>query len=100
MADLEQFRTDTRDWLKKNAPAEMFTPPKSQDEILLGRHARRPTPARHALARGHGRARLDGADVAEGVRRRRALEAGEPRSSRRRWRSSTSVRRSSASVSR
>jgi alkylation response protein AidB-like acyl-CoA dehydrogenase len=36
MADLEQFRTDTREWLKKNAPPEMFTPPKSQDELCWG----------------------------------------------------------------
>jgi len=36
MADLEQFRSDTRQWLEKNAPAEMRTPPKSQDEICWG----------------------------------------------------------------
>jgi alkylation response protein AidB-like acyl-CoA dehydrogenase len=36
MADLEQFRADTREWLEKNAPPEMFTPPKSQDDICWG----------------------------------------------------------------
>jgi len=36
MADLEQFRSDTRQWLEKNAPAEMRTPPKSQDEFCWG----------------------------------------------------------------
>lgn len=36
MADLEQFRADTRQWLEKNAPPEMRTPPKSQDEICWG----------------------------------------------------------------
>ena len=36
MADLEQFRADTRQWLEKNAPAEMRTPPKSQDELCWG----------------------------------------------------------------
>ena len=36
MADLEQFRSDTRQWLEKNAPAEMRQPPKSQDEFCWG----------------------------------------------------------------
>jgi alkylation response protein AidB-like acyl-CoA dehydrogenase len=51
MADLEQFRTDTRDWLKKNAPAEMFTPPKSQEEYCWGgRKASYPAPVMRWLA--------------------------------------------------
>ena len=36
MADLEQFRDDTRQWLKQNAPPEMSTPYKSQDELCWG----------------------------------------------------------------
>ena len=36
MADLEQFREDTRQWLKTNAPPQMFTPYKSQDELCWG----------------------------------------------------------------
>jgi alkylation response protein AidB-like acyl-CoA dehydrogenase len=36
MADLEQFRADTRQWLEKHAPPEMFTPYKSQDELCWG----------------------------------------------------------------
>jgi len=36
MADLEQFRDDTRKWLKQNAPPEMSTPYKSQDELCWG----------------------------------------------------------------
>ena len=36
MADLEQFREDTRQWLETNAPPQMFTPYKSQDELCWG----------------------------------------------------------------
>ena len=36
MADLEQFRDDTRQWLEQNAPPEMSTPYKSQDELCWG----------------------------------------------------------------
>ncbi len=51
MADLEQFRVDTRDWLKKNAPPEMATPPKSQDEVCWGgRKAAYPSPVMRWLA--------------------------------------------------
>src|SRR5258705_418875 len=36
MSDLEQFRADTRQWLKTNAPPEMFAPVKNQDELCWG----------------------------------------------------------------
>ena len=36
MADLEQFRVDTRQWLEKNAPPEIRMPAASQDEICWG----------------------------------------------------------------
>ena len=36
MADLEQFRTDTREWLMKSAPPEMSAPLKNQDELCWG----------------------------------------------------------------
>jgi acyl-CoA dehydrogenase len=36
MADLDQFRADTHQWLKKNAPPEMCTPYKSHDELCWG----------------------------------------------------------------
>ena len=75
MADLERFRAETREWLLANAPQSMFTPPRSEDDVCWG-GKKGQYPPDVALARRHGRARLDGADVAEGVRRRRALEAG------------------------
>ncbi len=76
MADLETFREDTRRWLKANAPASMYTPLEDAGRALLGRQEDAVSARRAALARRHGRARLDGADVAEGVRRRRPLEGG------------------------
>jgi len=36
MSDLEQFREDTRRWLLANAPASMFVPPQSIDELCWG----------------------------------------------------------------
>ena len=36
MADLEQFREDTRQWLRANAPPSMFTPVRSVDELCWG----------------------------------------------------------------
>ncbi len=45
MSDLEQFRADTRQWLKTNAPPEMFAPLKNQDELCWGgRKAAYPAP--------------------------------------------------------
>src|SRR5205809_7641657 len=36
MADLESFREETRRWLVANAPASMYTPPQTPDEICWG----------------------------------------------------------------
>jgi len=36
MADPESFREETRRWLVANAPASMYTPPQSPDEICWG----------------------------------------------------------------
>jgi acyl-CoA dehydrogenase len=36
MADLETFRADVQRWLKANAPASMFTPPKDPDDVCWG----------------------------------------------------------------
>ncbi len=36
MADLETFREETRRWLKDNAPASMYTPPKTPDDLCWG----------------------------------------------------------------
>ena len=76
MADLEQFRTDTREWLEEECAGEMLDAAQDAGRAVLGRPEGRLPRPRHAVAGGHGGARLDGADVAEGVRRRRALEAG------------------------
>jgi alkylation response protein AidB-like acyl-CoA dehydrogenase len=49
--DLEQFRSDTREWLVKSAPPEMRTPPKSQDEVCWGgRKGNYPAPVMRWLA--------------------------------------------------
>jgi alkylation response protein AidB-like acyl-CoA dehydrogenase len=51
MSDLEQFRTDTRQWLESNAPPEMFAPVKNQDELCWGgRKAAYPAPVMRWLA--------------------------------------------------
>jgi acyl-CoA dehydrogenase len=36
MADLETFREETQHWLQANAPASMYTPYKTQDELCWG----------------------------------------------------------------
>src|SRR5438067_13146765 len=36
MADLEGLREETRRWLVANAPASMYTPPQTPDEICWG----------------------------------------------------------------
>ncbi|MBI3767671.1 MAG: acyl-CoA dehydrogenase family protein [Deltaproteobacteria bacterium] len=36
MAELETFREETRRWLQANAPASMYTPYKTQDELCWG----------------------------------------------------------------
>jgi alkylation response protein AidB-like acyl-CoA dehydrogenase len=36
MADLEQFRTDTRAWLEANCPAEMRTPMRGEKDLCWG----------------------------------------------------------------
>jgi acyl-CoA dehydrogenase len=46
MSDLDSFREETSRWLKANAPASMFTPPKIPDEVCWGgRRARDAYPA-------------------------------------------------------
>ena len=72
MADLETFRRETRAWLLANAPPSMRRPLAEDEEPCWGgRKETYPEPRGEAVARRHGRARLDGADLAEGVRRRR-----------------------------
>ena len=36
MADLESFRSETRDWLEENCPQEMRRPPRGEDDICWG----------------------------------------------------------------
>ena len=75
MQRLDTFRAETRAWLEANCPA-------SDAHAHAGGRDRLGRPPRHlqepgveALARAHGGARLDRADLAEGIRRRRALAA-------------------------
>ena len=76
MADLESFRDDVRTWLEANAPKSLVgTAGGELEGDWGGRKAKYAEPRREALARPHGRARLHGADLAAGVRRRRALDA-------------------------
>ena len=78
MADLEQFRAETRAWLEANCPAEMRTADARRKGPVLGRAAFRVPVARaEAMARRHGVARLDRARLAEGIWRRRALSPAE-----------------------
>jgi alkylation response protein AidB-like acyl-CoA dehydrogenase len=74
MTDLETFRAETRAWLEANCPPEMRQPGAGRKRCLLGR-AQRHLQERGAatLAASHGGARLDGARLAEGIWRRRAL---------------------------
>ena len=91
MADLETFRRETRAWLEKK---EDRVRARAVDRRpLLGRPEGPVRPGRQAVARRHGEPRLDGADVAEGVRRRRPRQATRRASCRRRWRASACVRR-------
>src|SRR5436309_9411644 len=50
MADLESFREETRRWLIANAPASMYTPPQSPDDICWGgRKGRHPADVKRWL---------------------------------------------------
>ena len=87
MTDLDTFRSETRAWLEANCPPEMRDADAVGGRCLLGRaqldlQVGRATP----VARAHGRARLDRARLAEGIRRRRPVAAPKPRCWRRRWR--------------
>ena len=78
MADLEAFRRETRAWLLANAPQSMFTPLPSTRTVLGRPHRHLREPRGEAVARRHGGARLDRADLADGVRRRRLEQRGGP----------------------
>ena len=81
MTDLDSFRAETRAWLEANCPAEMRTPIRSEDDICWGGRNWTFAVGRAApVARGDGGARLDGARLAEGLWRRRAVAGrGQPR---------------------
>jgi hypothetical protein len=73
MADLDAFRADTRAWLEANCPAEMRTPMRSEADYCWG--------GRNWVFQSDAQkqwlevmaARLDGARLAEGLWRRRAV---------------------------
>ena len=72
---LEEFRVETRNWLEKNCPPEMRKPVTSEEEVCWGgRNFKFVNEAQKTMAAAHGRARLDGADLAARVRRRRAFQ--------------------------
>ena len=87
MADLEQFRAETRAWLEANCPAEMRTPMRGEKDLCWGgRHFEFQIAGAEAMAGRHGVARLDRARLAQGIWRRRPDRRPKPRSSRRKWR--------------
>ena len=80
---LEAFRRDTRQWLEANCPAEMRQPVVDESDVCWGGRAREVQERCAArLAGTHGAAWLDGAGMAEGLRRRRT-EQGRSKSAAR-----------------
>ena len=75
MSELERFRTEIRTWLEQNAPIVVRGRPPMMMEVAGEEEAAELKRRAQALAAGDGRARLHRADVAQGVRRRRALAA-------------------------
>ena len=74
MAELDEFRAETRAWLEANCPAEMRTPMRGEKDICWGGRrldvpVRRPAP----VARRDGAARLDRPRLAQGIWRRRPV---------------------------
>ena len=89
MADLEAFRGDVRRWLDANAPAGAARARVIADEgdgNWGGRRAVFDPPEMKTWLERDGGARLDRADLAARVRRRRALVRRRPRCCARSWR--------------
>ena len=59
MADLEQFRAETRSWLEANCPPEMRTPPKSDADVCWG--GRKFQPSSPAQAENFAKSRSENA---------------------------------------
>ena len=70
--DLNAFRTDVRDWLKANYPAELKDPAAGRPEAMGRAGVRRLRRSADRLDEADGRPRLDRADVAQALWRRRA----------------------------
>jgi acyl-CoA dehydrogenase len=69
---IDTFRQEAREWLDANCPESMRQPVAGFEDIYTG--GRTPgsrTSGSAAVVRAHGRARLDRAALAAGVRRRR-----------------------------
>ena len=77
MTELETFRSEIRSWLEQETPKSL----RGRPLMMNGRRGRasRDTRRPQALPRLHGRARVDGADVAGAIRRRRTLGAAGAR---------------------
>ena len=87
MADLESFREEVRTWLGANAPKSLVgTPGGELEGNWGGRKAKYPNPDEKRWLDVMAERGFTAPDLAEGVRRRRALDATRPRCSPRRWR--------------
>ena len=91
--EMQAFRDEVRRWLEESCPPSMRTPPGDGDDGVWGGTKTPPTdPDAKAVARAHGRARLDGADVAARVRRRRLSTTSRRRFCARRCSASAAAR--------
>jgi hypothetical protein len=63
--DLETFREEVREWIEENCPPSKRGPDADREEVWGGRNAVYKNP--------DSKLWLDGSDLAEGVRRGRAL---------------------------
>ena len=75
-SDLDAFRAEAREWLEANFPKSLR---RTDAATAMIRGGEAPTGDAQALEAAHGREGLGRADLAEGIRRRRALRGRGPR---------------------
>ena len=78
IARCPHFRAETRAWLEQNCPPVMRTFMPENEQVAGGKRAEYVRPEQKHLARPHGRQGLDRADLAEAIRRRRAVATTKP----------------------
>ena len=83
MSELDTFRTEIRSWLEKSTPASLRGRPILMVMEGADEEAAEIRADRKRYLEAHGGARLHRADVAQGVRRRRAVAAAGARAARR-----------------